>query len=439
MTSQPRIHNASAIRRLARVGMIAGAFVPLLALAQENYLPPEEQVRAALQDAPGVRTAAAHVSGAAATRRALAAGSNEFELSVGAQRRNVSDEGRHYNEWDAQISRAIRLPGKARLDRDIGDSTRSVAELRLIDAEHQAARRLLDMWMQWLRSSVEAREAAAQEDLWKREKSALARRVARGDAAQRELDIMQAEYALLAAQTIATRDAEQMARQALAAEFPPVTVPQHAPALPSPQPLPDGDQAWRERIIHESAEIHIANGESRRQSLVAARTRADRTPDPSVGLRMMSERGGNERVVGVVLSIPFGTDYRSAKAEIETANASAAQMEAVGVRRTVERSAWATVQAASSKYAQWQSQRLALAAQESAGKKTRRAWELGEAPLAEYLLAQRNLRQSRLAESLARVDALQAGLLVRLDAHDFWLSIHGAHDDANPRKQAAAE
>ena len=60
---------------------------------------------------------------------------------------------------------------------------------------------------------------------------------------------------------------------------------------------------------------------------------------------------------------------------------------------------------------------------------TRRAWELGEAPLAEYLLTLRNLRQTRLGEAQARIDALQASALVRIDAHALWHSKE-AHADA---------
>jgi outer membrane protein TolC len=137
-------------------------------------------------------------------------------------------------------------------------------------------------------------------------------------------------------------------------------------------------------------------------------------------VRVLSDRGGAERVLGVVFSMPFGTDYRKALAEAESANAVAAEADAMGVRRMVEQSAWAVVQSADSRHQQWQSHRYALAAQDAATARTRRAWELGEAPLSEYLLVQRNLRQARLTEALVRVDALQAALLVRIDAHQLW-------------------
>jgi outer membrane protein TolC len=214
--------------------------------------------------------------------------------------------------------------------------------------------------------------------------------------------------------------------------FAPITAPLEPPALPDPQPLPGGAQAWRERIVSESAEIGIANAEAGRLAQVAERARANLTPDPTVGVRVLSDRGGAERVVGVVFSVPFGTDYRNALAATESANAIAAEAEAAGVRRMVEQGAWLTVQAADSKRHQWQSHQQALAAQTAAVTRTRRAWELGEAPLGEYLLAQRNLHQARLTEAQARVEALNAALLVRIDAHELWHS--AAHEgDATPR------
>ncbi len=407
------------------------ALLPAVALAQD-YLPPEALVGPALQAQPNVRAAEARVGAATASARALAVGSHEFEASLIPQQRTTRTEG-NFREWEALVSRRIRLPGKARLDREIGDHTRSAADLRLDDAEHQAARRLLEVWMGWLRNSLTADETSAQEALMIRERDALARRVALGDAAQRDLDLFEAERAQLAVQAIGARAAATAARQVLAAEFPQIPVPERAPLLPEPAPLPGGVRAWRELIIARSHEIGIANEDATRLSLVAARTRADRTPDPSVGVRVMSERGGAERVYGVVLSIPIGTDYRSALAATESANAAAAEAEAAGVRRTIEQAAWATAQAAESRLAQWQSQQQALVAQATASTRARRAWELGETPLGEYLLAQRNQRQARLAEAQTRVDALQALLLVRVDAHELWhpeLSSTELHDSS---------
>lgn len=402
-----------------RLAMVAlGLLLPMVAPAQD-YLPPEALIAVALQAQPNVRAAAARVDAAAGSARALDVGSHEFEASVIPQERTTQADG-NFHEWEAQISRRIRLPGKAQLDREIGGHTRSAAGLRLDDAEHQAARRLLDVWMGWLRTALMADETSAQEALLVRERDALARRVAQGDAAQRDLDVFEAERAQLAVQVIGAQAAAAVARQLLATEFPQLPVPARAPMLPEPAPLPGGVQVWRERIIARSHEIGIANEDAMRLSLVAARTRADRTPDPSIGLRVMSDRGGDERAFGLVLSLPIGGDYRSALAATESANATAAEAEAASVRRMIEQAAWETSQAAESRLVQWQSQQQALVAQAAASTRTRRAWELGEASLGEYLLAQRNQHQARLAEALARVDALQAALQVQVDAHELW-------------------
>ncbi|MDE1929158.1 MAG: TolC family protein, partial [Burkholderiales bacterium] len=133
------------------------AIAPAIAAAQA-YLPPEALVDAALRAQPGVQAAIARVDAAAGAARAREVGSHEFELSVIPQQRNTRLEGR-YREWEAQLSRSIRLPAKARLDREIGGHLRSAAGLRLDDAEHQAARRLLELWMNGLRQALAADEA----------------------------------------------------------------------------------------------------------------------------------------------------------------------------------------------------------------------------------------------------------------------------------------
>ena len=161
------------------VAIAALTFHPAQARADDlSWLPAQAQVEAAIKIQPVVNAAAARLDAAAATQSALEAGSHEFEFSSGLQRRNVTNEARRYNEWEIQLSRAVRLPNKARIDRDIGSRTRRVADMRLEDAEHQMARRLLEVWAGWLRSFVVADEMQAQEKLLRREQEAMARRVA---------------------------------------------------------------------------------------------------------------------------------------------------------------------------------------------------------------------------------------------------------------------
>ncbi len=154
-----------------------------------------------------------------------------------------------------------------------------------------------------------------------------------------------------------------------------------------------------------------------------ARQVLDSRGRPTVEVDVVLEDGSLGRA-----SVPSGASTGAAEAH-ELRDREPARYAGLGVRRAVEQSAWVAAQAVDSKRTQWQSFAQALAAQTTASNHTRRAWELGEAALAEYLLTLRNLRQTRLAEAQARVDALQASALVRIDAHALWHSKE-AHVDA---------
>jgi cobalt-zinc-cadmium efflux system outer membrane protein len=85
------------------------------------------------------------------------------------------------------------------------------------------------------------------------------------------------------------------------------------PALPlQPQPLPDpaaldGDEAqWRVRVLEAHPLLTSASQSLRKAELTAECARADRTPDPTVGVFTSSEASRTERVVDISLSIPLG-------------------------------------------------------------------------------------------------------------------------------------
>src|SRR5690606_32282906 len=157
----------------------------------------------------------------------------------------------------------------------------------------------------------------------------------------------------------------------------------------------------------------------------AQRARAERRPDPSVGLRWLDERGGEERSLGVVVSIPFGGALRSAGADAQQADAEAGSALAAGMRRAIGREAEQTVRHADASYRVWRDSQRALEAVRASTARARRAYVLGEAGIAELIAAQRQEQESALAESNARADALEAALLIRIDAHELW---HDAAD-----------
>ena len=414
--------------------------LPLLALAiigttragDGDFLPPEPLAMRALAAQPDVRAAVAAAQAAAAERDALAAGSYEWEAIMIPQRRTVDPQLR-YREFEGQLSRRIRLPGKAALDRAIGEHALTAAQLGIDDATHQAARRLGQDWMTGLRAEALADDAQQQRMLMEQARQLLARRVQLGDAARRDLDLMDAELAQLRAAELSARADADAARKALATTYPQLPLPAKPPQLPEPTPLPHGAAYWRDLIIQRSHEIGIAHQNTLRQQSVAARARADRLPDPSIGLRVLDDRGGAERAVGLVVSVPLGTRYRRDVAEREAAHAAKVEAEEAMVRLEIVRDAQATADLAEARQAQWQALQAAALAQEAASARTRRAWELGEASLPEWLQAERMARASRAQERVARVDALHAALRVRIDSHELW------HDSDTEETSASAQ
>ncbi|MCK7496877.1 MAG: TolC family protein [Comamonadaceae bacterium] len=75
--------------------------------------------------------------------------------------------------------------------------------------------------------------------------------------------------------------------------------------IAEPQPLTQDRPYWQEQILAHSHELALARAQVQRERLVAARSGADRLPDPTAGIHYASEFGGRERIVGVSVSIPL--------------------------------------------------------------------------------------------------------------------------------------
>lgn len=405
-------------RRSAVCGWLLWLACPLVALAQDA-LPDEALVLRALLEQPEVRAAAARTQAAGADARALAAGPHEWTLMAAPTARRT-DAGAHWTEWELQLGRSLRLPGKARLDRRIGAQGERLAGLARDEAVHRAARSLAAAWIDWLRAGSEAGVAQQQADLLREERDSVARRVALGDAAQRDLELLEAEHARAEADRLAAQAALQAAARDWTMRYPGIPLPVRLPALPEPGALDEPETDWRDRIVTRSHDIGIAEALAQQQADVAERARAERRPDPAVALRLLDEQGGHERAMGLVLDLPLPGRHRAALAERAAAQALAAEVEADGVRQRIEREAAATVAEVALRHQQWQAQHAAAQAQGAATARTRRAWVLGEVGLSEHLQARRAAHQSALAETRARVDALDAMLRLRIDAHALW-------------------
>ena len=273
--------------------------VPLPAALPDPVPLPAALVDAALDDSPLVSEATARLRAAEAQARALGIGAHEFIVTGTFIRRTVDMEG-GYNEVDTTLSRGIRLPGKARLDRKAGALGVAVAQNLLEDARHQAALQLATLWYGWLFAEADARIDAAATMAFDASLAAVNRQVVLKDAAPLDADQVRAARDNARALEATARGRAAAARASLAAQFPSLPLPESVPVIAAPLLPAEGLAQWRDLVLVRSHEIRAAELEAERLGVVAQRSRLDRFADPSVGVRAFSERSGAEKGLGLV-------------------------------------------------------------------------------------------------------------------------------------------
>jgi outer membrane protein TolC len=382
-------------------------------------LPPPDMARVALDSHINVITASGTLRQEQSLRRRWESGPYEFNLRVGSARRSVASTGQNLKEWDVALERPFRLPNKVLLDSEIGSQTEARAEYALGDARHEAGRTLLRMWFAWLREEARTEEWAKQSDILSQLAEAARKRFKAGDAPQ--LEVNQAEAAL-AQSNIGWQQAKlqmSLAAADLQRQYPGLVLPDSVP--PSQPQAIEGDLAtWRDRVLGHNHELGMAQADAHVQQLLAERSRADRIPDPTLGLRHSNEMGGDMKVNGVYLSMPISFGQRGALADAARAQADTAVSREAAVRRRLEGDIAATYDQATTNFHTWQ-----LAAQ--AGDNIRRnadlmsrAYTLGESGLGDVLSARRISLEASLNEDLARLAANESRYRLLLDAHRLW-------------------
>lgn len=393
-------------------------------------LPPPAEVARILKSAPTVRAADSQVRVEEANRERLEAGPYEWNLRLGTQRRRVTPAAapnERFYETSAGIERSLRLPGKAAIDAELGARGVDIAETARGDAVHEAGRALLKGWFVWLREGETARQWSEQAGLLGKHAQGVQRRQQLGDAAR--LDSVQAEAAQAQAQA---QLAQARVRQRTAAEdlrrrYPGLALPETVP-LSEPQPVVGDEAEWVAAILEHSHELGVARGEAQRATVAARRGSSDLIPDPTLGVHVARERGGEENVLGVTLSIPLPGQARRAGAEAARAQADAASSREAAALQKVTAEAAALYHAASAARGTWEASRQAALRLEQAAAMTARAYQLGEGTLVDLLNARRQANEAALAARLAQLEALELRYRLFLDAHRLWpLDDHGDH------------
>lgn len=387
-------------------------------------LPPLDQALAAIRKAPQARAAEAMIDAETANRSRLEAGPHEWAVRLDGQRRRVvTPNAENFQEWSAGIERPLRLPNKAGIDSELGQQGVQHAKTAWGDALHETARDLLRRWFSWLRERETARQWQAQADLLRQQQKATGRRTQLGDAPK--LELMLAEAATAQAQA-ALAQAElklSVATADINARYPAVSLPAQ-PVAATPTAIEGGFEAWREHLLEHHHELALARADSQKARLLAARADAERIPDPTIGLHVGRERSGEERIAGLTLTLPLPGEARRAAARRESAMAEAASQREAAAFAKASAEIAAEHAAAQATYTGWQRAEESAQRMRQTAALIARAYQLGEAGLADLLLARRQENEAALAATTARLDALEARYRLLLDTHQLW-----AYDD----------
>ena len=385
-------------------------------------LPRMGLLRALLEQAPSLAEARALQGAAGAQGDALRAGPQEFTAQAQVQQRRVDEppDNGNYAEWQLLLSRPLRLPSQSRADAKAADAVQQAARSAADVARRELLGQVLQAWFDTQLAQAETRLAQAQAQALDAQTQAVRKRLARGDASQLELDQMQAEQARADAALLLARGRLDSQRAALQARWPLLAADPELHGDPasgaSLRPPSLDDARLRQRVLEHSATLAQARSALLQAQARAEQASAQRTPQPTVGAYVGSDRGGRERIIGLQFQMPFGGPAREAQERAALAERDAAQWRVQDTRtRVLEQAERLRLQASSQADAA-RSLGEAARAQAQAATRMLRAWQLGEAGVAQWLLARRNALDVETQALQARFEAARSAALLRLHA-----------------------
>jgi outer membrane protein TolC len=417
------------IIRLLLIGLltVSGSGQAVQSVNPPGLLPADIAV-ALLQQDPGVAAARANLDVALQEAGILDRSPYEWTTTVMGQRRvqnygpNNSSNGNR-EEWHVGVERTFRLPGKAMADRNIGKAAVDESHAHYGEARHEAARELMTLWVDWL-AAERARELAENSlQLTQVSLAAVQKRVRAGDASKLDLSIARAE---LAEQRRSENDAKTQAVAAwsgLSTRFPGMK--RQVIALPMPLPLGEDVAFWRDRILAQSDEFKVVQTQMQKTQAYAERARAEKVPDPKVGIYQASEIDGRERISGVMLSVPIPGSVRDLRSAKANAAMEVSLQEVELKKRQLESKIVSAIVIARGAYVSLQIANEGAAAMQENSRLMQRAYALGEAELQAMLLARRQASAAMTNALQAQVTALAAYYRLLVDAHLIWGLEHG--------------
>ncbi len=397
----------------------------IMAIASPAWtMPATETVRALLDSDVELAAARALKDASEYAASNLAASPYEWTLELAGQQRQYDTGGASSREWSAGIQRGVRWPNKMILDHKLGDAAQQEARWRYELMREQSARDFLTLWLDWAQARTRERLMQQQQALAADNVSMTGKRLQAGDAAIQDISLANAELSALASQVASATQAARQAENSLRDRFP--GVPLNHFTLPDPT-LPEGDQdSWRRRILEVNPGLALTRLKVQQTAMIAQRARAERLPDPTLGIFTASEARSTESIIGINISMPLPGGKRFRDANRASAEASAAELISRGEIRRWESQATQNWQNAHDSLSIWQLAEQSSRTQSDSAQRSQKAYRLGELTLQELLQIRRQAISMAETALTARVNALRAVYTLEINAHKGWLATSGA-------------
>lgn len=435
--------------------VIALGFTPIT-FAQTELIT-QSQIAQWLADDPAIQRVQSHKRSLEAEAAQIANSGYEWSASYSRQERDYEqpelagiDKSR---EWNVELERSFRLPGKGAANHRQADALRSFS-----NASEQAG--LRDVVSELINDYLDALHASASQALLERELAfahtnlrAVEHRVKAGDAPALDARLAAAESQALEREINTARQEAANRWTSFRIRYPAADLPPFAQAtsdgekpadmlatkdkalaigtlnldalnlnstvlkaIPEPQPLQGELAQWQERLLNNQPELQQANASLNAASAAADKARRDRIPDPSLAVFSGRESFGKESIVGVRLSMPIPGSQRSQAMRQRYADEAVARADKEILQRSLRAETENRYRQSRSEFQRWQ---LAKQMADNLGENVRllqKAYRLGEQDLQGLLLGQQQHTRAALAEVESRVDALRSHYQLRLAA-----------------------
>ncbi|MEN9374082.1 MAG: hypothetical protein RIR79_1634 [Pseudomonadota bacterium] len=375
-----------------------------------NNLDSVDSVDLVLTQLPQIRAADAAITAAQANAERLRVGTYEWSVKAAAQQRREVATGMQYPEYEIGIEKPMRWLGKAETDAQLGEIGIRIAQLTREKTLYEARRTFITEWLDALRESRIAQILTEQAQLSFEQLEVVKKRVKAGESAPLDAISAQADHARTGAASLQAQARADTLMRALHRRYPnlPKFSPLDLPTL-TPPAMPDAASIAARLAKHPA--FVLAQTQAQQAQLRATRAEQERTTDPTWGIRAVSERDGQEKILGIYVSIPIGGAGRKADSSQAQAERESAQHQLEQTRKEVEAQLWHSAESTLQSYAAWQRLEAVRTLVQRSTDLQVRAYGLGEAILHDTLQARRLVLEAHLAAETVRMEAVAARML----------------------------